>query len=199
MVTESGISDLLDKVLYTKLQRKAKAVIMTCVQFVLTNVFILLNVAEEAKNVDKGVGTGIYVMIGIAIAYVTTVSIFLLIHAIFSNKTKYETTAEIEQAYEKTNASPLIDGLLEIPLAIRFKGPKWWVVLIFWGLFIVIGIPFVVLIRILPDYDVSNATTLAVGAALFELYEITSDFAEYWVYTRHTSKPNGAVFNDNDM
>jgi len=193
MVSVSVISDLLDKVLNTKLQRKAKTIIMTCVQFIFTNAFILLNVAEGAKNQDASVGTGIYVMIGIAIAYVVAVALFLLIFALCNGDVMFETTKEIEEAYAKTNASPVIDGILEIPLAFRFKGPKWWVVLIFWGLFIGIGVPFVVLVLVLPDFDVHSATSVAVVAAIFELYEITSDFAEYWIYTRNPKKTEEPV------
>jgi len=188
MVNESATKDLLDKVLNTKVQRKAKAVIMTCVQFILTNTFILMNVADEAKAQHHSVGTGLNVMIYIAIAYAVGVSIFLLIHALCLGNADYETNLEIEEAYEKTNSTPLFDGILEIPLAIRFKGHLWWLIWIFWGLFTGIGGTFVALIYILPDFDTSNATSVAVGAAVFELYEITSDFSEYWIYTRHSKR-----------
>lgn len=194
-MASTTVDKLLDKVMNTKLQRKAKAVIMTCVQFIFTNTVIVLNVAEKAESLNKNVSQGLKITVGISVAYAAGIAIFLLIHSMIKGDSIYQTNLDIEEAYEKTNQTPVFDGILEIPLAIRFKGPVWWLIWIIWALFLIIAALFVALVAFLPDFDVSNATSVAVGAAVFELYEITADFSEYWIYTRHTKKVT-AEFED---
>jgi len=186
-MASATVEKLLDKVLNTKLQRKAKAVIMTCVQFILTNTFIVLNIAEEAELQNKNISQGLKVVVGISIAYAIGISLFLLIHSTSKDDGfSYQTNMDIEEAYEKTNKFTVLDGILEIPLAIKFKGPLWWIIWIFWVLFVALAVLFIVLIASLPNFEIKNSTSVAIGAAIFELYEITADFSEYWIYTRHT-------------
>jgi len=185
-MASATVEKLLDKVLNTKLQRKAKAVIMTCVQFILTNTFIVLNIAEKAELENKNISQGLKLVVGISVAYAIGISLFLLIHAMSKGGWSYQTNMDIEEAYEKTNQIAVIDGILEIPLAIKFKGPLWWIIWIFWVLFVALAVLFIVLIASLPNFEIKNSTSVAIGAAIFELYEITADFSEYWIYTRHT-------------
>lgn len=194
-MASASISSLLDKVLTTKLQRKAKTVIMTIVQFVLTNTFIVMSAAEQAETQNKTISQGLKLTIGISTAYTVLLACFLLIHGNMQGDSAYQTNSEIEDAYAKTNQVQLVDGLLEIPLAIKFKGPFWWLIWIFWALFLGIAVAFITLVIFLPDFEVNNSTSIAVSAAVFELYEITGDFSEYWIYTRHSQKSYEGVEN----
>ena len=112
MLDPTAISSLLDKVLNTKVQRKAKTIIMTVVQFVLTTTFIIMNAAEQAETQNKSISQGLKLMTGISIAYVVGLAIFLLIHALTRGGAVYQANPEVEDAYAKTNQVPVFDGIL---------------------------------------------------------------------------------------
>jgi len=193
-----AIDGLLTKVLDTKIQRKAKSIIMTCIQFILTNFYLLVSSDEAALNQNENIGIALKVMIGISGAYAIGLAIFVLIHALLLGSHEYETDKDVEAAYEKTNLYPVIDHILEIPLAIKFRGKVWWLVLVIWAVFLAIAVAFVIIVRFQPDYDVDNSTSIAVAAAVMMLYQITGDFSEYWIYTRNDKKVNdNPDFNDN--
>ena len=111
-MASASINSLLDKVLTTKIQRKAKTIIMTVVQFVLTNTFIVMNAAEQAETQNKRITQGLKITIGTSVAYTVGLAIFLLIHGMTQGGSTYQTSPEIEDAYAKTNQVPVVDGIL---------------------------------------------------------------------------------------
>lgn len=95
-----------------------------------------------------------------------------------------KTTDRIENAYAKTNRVPLIDGILELAFPIIFRG-NWWVLpYVAWlACSVVIGSCAFLFYVVRDQIDMSAMATLAAGALL--LYQVTSDFSEYWVHSRH--------------
>jgi len=186
----AGVDELLDKVLTTKMQRKAKSVIMTCLEFCLTNAFILLNIAEQAKLENKATSLSLKIVVGISVGYAAVVAGFVFIHGLMLGDTTFTTNKEVEDAYAKTNAKPFVDGILEIPLAVKFKGPKWWLIWINWGVFFALTIAYAIIVGTYTDFDLQTSTSVATAAAVFILYQITGDFAEYWIYTRNSKPKN---------
>merc|ERR1740139_625172 len=190
---QDAINDLLSKVLNTKIQRKAKGVVMTCVQFILTNFYLILSSNETAQNQSENIGIALRVMIGISAAYAIGMAIFILTHALLLGRDEYETNQEVEDAYKKTNSIPLVDSLLEIPLAIKFRGKLWWLVLLNWAVFLAIAVAFVIIVRFQPNFEPESSTSVAVAAGVTQLYQITGDFSEYWIYTRNQKKEEDDV------
>lgn len=186
----TAANTFLEKVLTTKMQRKAKGVIMTCIEFSLTNAFILMNIAEQAKLENKTTSISLKIVVAISIGYAVSVAGFLFIHGLMLGDTTFTTNMEVEDAYAKTNTKPFIDGILEIPLAVKFKGPKWWLIWINWGVLFLLAIAYAIIVGFYTDFNVENSTSLATAAAVFILYQITSDFSEYWIYTRNSKPKN---------
>ena len=167
---QSGIGTLFGAVLNTKIQRKAKDIVMTCVQFIFTSVYLILNNREGAGDQNENVITALKIITGFSIAYAISLAIFILIHALRFGDDEYETYKEIEDAYKKTNTIPLVDSVLEIPLAMKFKGNLWWLVLIIWVWFVALSVACVIIIRFQPCYVASKSTTVAATAGVLQLY-----------------------------
>jgi hypothetical protein len=125
----------------------------------------------------SGISKGAIALGCILIIYVVTVSVGVVIHAsrLSSNCI---TTAEIEEAYEKTNSMAIIDGILEIPLASRFGG-KWFVV----GAYSILGLTLVALFYILAITACDWGTLAAMLLAILTMYRFTADLCKYCVFT----------------
>ena len=127
-------------------------------------------------------------MVGIGAFYVLALSMFLFIHAMcFTAKEGVTTVKEVEDSYTKTNAVPLIDSILELPLPAKFRGSTWYLPYIMWSFFAVIVAASTVLFVIERD-QVSDSTTAALVTACLLLYQLTGDFSEYWVLSRNQVK-----------
>lgn len=188
---------LLGKSLNTRLQRKAKSIIQTCIQFTLTDALILLQLSDlndlySLLDPEKvtGISWELMAITGLSISYVILLALFLLIHACMLPNDRW-TTKEVEEAYARTNAIPVIDGLLELPFPYRFKGPGWSFAWVVWAVFIIFIMAIIVLYLFVRD-EVQSGTILAFMIALLQVYQITSDFSEYWVYTRNPQTLDGS-------
>mmetsp|Transcript_61578 Transcript_61578/g.74065 ORF Transcript_61578/g.74065 Transcript_61578/m.74065 type:complete len:207 (+) Transcript_61578:18-638(+) len=192
--TTQSLDIFLSRVLNTKLKRKSKSIVITCAQYLLVNGFLLLQENEnEVKSGNNSIDTGLVAMVIIGGIYAIITALFAFLHAFWLPPT-LKVSEEVELDYGKSNNLPLIDSILEIPLAVKWKGSLWWIVWIFWGFFLAIFVASVVLLLFIPELTAKNSTVVAVAAALLQLYQITGDFSEYWVYTRNAE----AVYDDQD-
>ena len=124
-------------------------------------------------------------MIGIGAFYALAVSMFLFVHATcFTSKEGLTTAQEVEDSYAKTNGVPIIDGLLELPFPAKYNGNIWYLPYIMWGFFVAIVAATSVLFAIERD-QVTNSTLATLVAGCLLLYQVTSDFSEYWVLSRN--------------
>lgn len=179
-------NDILGRFLNTKLQRKAKSVISTAVQFILTDALILLQISDvnQIIDVNKGISWEFWTITGLSIAYVLSLIIFLIVHASKLPQNQW-VKKEVEEAFEKTNSNAMLDGFMELPFPAKFKGiGGWYIPYIFWGIFLLFLITILILYIIIGD-DVQRSTVLTYCVAVLQVYQLTSDFSEYWVYTRN--------------
>lgn len=186
MASTAITDDILGSFLNTRLQRKAKSVISTAVQFILTDALILLNVSNinEIKKFDDTISWELWAITGISIGYVLSIIIFLIVHAARLPKTQW-VTDDVEEAFEKTNNVAMFDGLLELPYPAKFKGiGTWYLPYIFWGIFGLFLTAILILYILVAD-EVESSTVVAYAVAVLQVYQLTSDFSEYWVYTRN--------------
>lgn len=183
-VINDGISILLDKVLKTRLQRRAKSIIISSVQFILLVLAILLIAVdlEYEKKVHQVIA---YALIGGSMCYVFLIMIFLFFHAKALPK-NLKTTLDVEIAYSRTNMIPLLDSVFEIHLPLRFRGNKWYFAYFIWVISTGLVAGTVAIFLLIRDEVSASTTTLMISAALI-LYQITGDFAEYWVHSRNQS------------
>jgi hypothetical protein len=235
-----GASTLLDKVLHSRLQRKAKSIIMSCLQFLFVELALFataLDLLKNNRNVQeqerengeedeetwwfRNISTeriGAYAVLAASASYATFVCIFIYIHSVTSKPLKSrpgpdgemgtiddenaesKTTKAVESAYARSNKIPILDGILELPFPAKFKGNFWYLPYFAWvwaGACIGSGV-FVFLFA-LPNGDdeeeggeddenrneLNHTTQAALSAAALLLYQVTSDFSEYWVQSRH--------------
>lgn len=176
-------SALLSKILKTRLQRKARSIITSCLEFLLTD----LSIVYTAVGYELHNGFTKYLMlfsVGMAAVYVVTLALFLYIHArCYAPKKETAPDADVEEAYAKSNtAPPFVDGLIEFkyPFQFRGKGVLWMLPYFAWaaGVFVVLLIG---LSLLLVKDEVSKTTMSGLGAGALLMYQITSDFSEYWV------------------
>jgi hypothetical protein len=180
----NAADNLLNTILNSRLQRKAKSIILSSIEFLVVDYAILLtylNYEIENKQVELGLKLTVYAG-GI---YVAFISLFLFVHSFMILKvTNMKTTERIEKAYEKTNKIPFLDGLFEFPFPLVFRGDFWWFPYLTWMVcVIVLGISSFLFYLVKDELTTTAFATLVAGALL--LYQITSDFAEYWVHSRH--------------
>ena len=175
MVSSDITDDILGSFLNTKLQRKAKTAISTGVQFILTDALILLQVSDFAqiKKIDTGISWELWVITALSIAYVLSLIIFLIVHAARLPKNQW-VTAEVEEAFEKTNGIAMFDGFLELPFPARFRGiGTWYIPYIFWGIFLAFLIAMLVLYILVAD-EVESSTVVAYAVAVLQVFQMTS-------------------------
>lgn len=199
-----NVDSILSEVLDTRLKRKAKSIILTTLQLLLTDGVLALRAVEEndQKNEENGtdddrITLSLKIMLGVSAGYAVLLSIFSFFHSLCL-PSNLGTKKEVEDAYKKTNKIPIFDSLVEIAMAIKFRGTAWWVIWIMWGMFLGISVTLFLLFVILRD-SVQNSTIAAVTVAVFQLYQITGDFSEYWICTRHCRVEIGTADDDEDM
>ena len=201
-ITDEQIDNLLSKVLKTRIQRRAKNIIRTGINYLLSNVVILLSsssdiltvMAKDTINLDSRSQASNVVMamkssafgtvIGLSALYVILLCTFLFFHALNFPFKNTSTSHEIEDAYDSTNQFPAIDGLLEIAFPSKFKGKYWrlpYVILAICVMICSAGIS----LYFEDRENISETTKTALFAAMLLLFQITTDFSEYWVITRN--------------
>lgn len=192
-VINDGISILLDKVLKTRLQRRAKSIIISSVQFILLALAILLIAIdlEYEKKVHQVIAYG---LIGASMCYVFFIMVLLFFHAKALPK-NLKTTMDVEVAYSRTNMIPLLDSIFEIHFPLRFRGKKWYFPYIIWGLSAGLVAGTVAIFLLIRDKISASTMSLMISAALI-LYQITGDFAEYWVHSRNQSTVDSSNSNN---
>ena len=127
------IENLFDQILRTRLQRRAKSILVSGLEFLITDLAILF-LAIDLNIQNKQVELGLFIVTGIGALYVLSFCVFLFAHAsCYLNAKKMNTTAEIEEAFAKTNAIPVIDGLFELVFPAKFRGNVWYLPYIMWG------------------------------------------------------------------
>jgi len=177
------LGKVLDIVLDTQLKRKAKAIIMTCIQFIFVENLIMFQTTDKIEETGKGMA--IYDKFSYAGAgYAGLLAVFLFFHALFLPK-NINVREEVGLAYAKTNNIPILDSLLEIPLAAQFKGTLWWLVWVAWGMCGAVVAGWLILYYMLPNEELKGTMYMALSVAILQIYQITGDFSEYWIFTRN--------------
>ena len=177
----NGAGNLLGRILQTRLQRKAKSVILSSLEFLIVDLAVLVSALQ--LEFDEYKQYGVYAIFGGSALYVVGISIFLFAHAM-RQSTDSSTTKEVETSYSWTNKIPILDGILELPLPIKFRGNMWYLPYLawLWMLACIGGGGY--LFGYLEKERVAVETQAALCAAALILYQITSDFSEYWVQSR---------------
>lgn len=180
--TYDSISIILDKVLKTRLQRKAKSIIISSVQCILSILAVLLTVMDWnfEKNWQQELTYG---LLGVSMFYVFFIMMFLFVNA-RRLPHNIKTTIDVETAYSKTNMIPLLDSIFEIHFPVRFRGNSWYFAYIIWLLSAGLIAGNLAMFLLVSDDLSASTITLLISAALI-LYQITGDFAEYWVHSRN--------------
>jgi len=178
---------VLTQLLKTRLQRKAKDILLSGIQFLIADVAIVYS-AIDLNVANKDIELGMFIVTGVAALYIVILMIFLFIHSNWytSDDPTVETSLKVEEAYADTNGIPLIDGLLELPYPAQYKGngAAWYLPYISWSFCAAIIIAGGVLFAIGQE-EVPAAATSILSASALLLYQISSDFSEYWVYSRN--------------
>jgi hypothetical protein len=185
-----GAGTILDQILKTRLQRKAKTILMSSIQLIILIVALfLMNYDIELFREDeiiphRNLKVCLVITIGLAGVYIAILSVFIFIHSVCLLPPNSETTHEIEDAFSRTNSIPYIDGLLELGFPTKYKGNKWYLPYIIWSISgAIVGVTAYIFVQIF-DGDHTSANTATHGAAALLFYQITTDFSEYWVHTR---------------
>jgi len=181
-----SVGILLDKVLKSRLQKKAKGVIVASCQYLLLSGFFITEVIRhdfESKTAENAA----YVLAIGADVYAVTISVFLFIHAKRNPSFHSVLDEEVEDAYECTNQVPLFDGIVELGLPIKFRGDWWYLPYIAWAWFgAILGGNIWLFTSPFASWGGNGLASPAVlSAALLILFSITSDFSEYWVRSRN--------------
>ena len=174
------VDNLLSLVLTTRLQRKVKTILISSFEFIFTVAAIFLAVNENEMINDEA-KLRLFIFLCVSGLYTLHLALFLSAHALFYLPKNTKTSEEVEEAFTATNKCPL-DGLLECPLPAKFKGSIWFLPYIMWVLFITIFVAGAILFY---GIELETSTLATTGAGALLLYEVTSDFAEYWVFSRN--------------
>jgi len=193
-------NNYLDTILKSRLQRKAKTIVMSSLQFLAVDIalrYAYLNVPNK-DTIEPVYDVGFQVTLYIGAAYVVLLAGFIFMHATCVLKTtNMQTKSNVEKAYENTNIFPVIDALLELPFPFLFKGILWYLPYFFWiiclGL-ITVGALFFHFTSVILSAEMISTLT----AAALLLYQITSDFSEYWVQSRNMESTDDEVTAKNE-
>lgn len=198
-----GIADnLLNTVLNSRLQRKAKSIILSSIEFLVVDFAILLTYLEydiQNARVEFALRMTLYA----GAIYVAFIALFLFVHSfLFLKVDNMQTTINVEKAYAKTNKIPFLDGILELPFPLIFRGKFWFFPYITWLVCgVVIGFSSFLFYVVREQLTMTAFATLVAGALL--LYQITSDFSEYWVHSRNqeatTTSGNSSTASSSGM
>jgi hypothetical protein len=134
----------------------------------------------------------------ISVFYAGLMGIFLFVHTSdFMRGEKLATTAEIENSYKTSNQVPIVTGLLELTFPLMHDGDLWFLPYFGWLISAIVTGITIYLISVLGNQLNTTAVATLLTAA-FLLYQITSDFSEYWVQTRIKSADDDPDEDDSD-
>ena len=184
-----GVADgLLSTVLDTRLRRKAKSAILSSLEFLAVDFAILRNRDDGADGNDDAAGDLLFrsALYGGAI-YAALMALFLLIHSVAFMRADARPSERVEMAYARTNRLPLLDGILELPFPFLFGGSLWFLPYLAWLASLAVigtGSYAVYAVASAGEEAVGPQSVAALSAAVLLLYQVTSDFSEYWVQSR---------------
>jgi cytochrome bd-type quinol oxidase subunit 1 len=156
---------------------------------------INLDSRSQASNIVMAMKSSAFgTVIGLSALYVILLCTFLFFHALKFPFKHTSTSHEVEDAYDSTNQFPAIDGLLELGFPLKFKGKYWRLP------YVVLAICFMICSAGVALYfeereNISETTKTALVAAMLLLFQISTDFSEYWVYTRNQDPPKSSPEN----
>jgi hypothetical protein len=184
VLTPEALDILLSQIMTTRLQRKAKGIITSCVELLITDLSIIYTTLNyEIPN--GGIKIGMTVMIVLAALYSLLMAIFLFVHSECYAPKNTKPIMEVEAAFARTNSNPPpIDGILELLFPAKFKGNVWYLPYIGWGIAVSIALSCALMFLAVQD-QVSGTTVAGLSTGGILLYQITSDFSEYWVLSRN--------------
>ena len=201
LTSDENIDMLLDTVLKSRVQRKAKDIVRDGINYILFIVVLLQTSPDITGSADDNLSTlgKLYYaimmtsfgnIVGVSLVFILLLSLFIFWHAVrFHPCLKAVTNHEVESAYEATNEYPAIDGFLELSFPYRFKGSMW--ALPYFVLAGCVSIISLGLVVYLDEYEhVTKVTSGALGASAIELLVVATDFSEYWVHTRNQTLPD---------
>mmetsp|Transcript_9200 Transcript_9200/g.13505 ORF Transcript_9200/g.13505 Transcript_9200/m.13505 type:complete len:211 (-) Transcript_9200:37-669(-) len=176
-----GVHKLLEQVLSNRANGKVKDVAMSGLETLVICAALFMSFMD--MDIENWLET--YIILGASASYAILLSVLCIIHS--SCTPKGTTTKQVEDAYTATNLFPIIDGILELGFPVIFGGKMWYLPLIMWVFFLAILISGILFFGKIE----TNLTDkgMAVTEALL-LYQMTSDFAEYWTHTRNQEKLN---------
>ncbi len=186
---------ILSQVLKTRIQRKAKGVIRSGINYLISTLVLFSSTSDviiAKENIYEGayilwkalMSSGFGILIALSDFYVMLLCIFLFLHATTFPFDRHYTTRDVEKAYDRTNQYPAIDGILELGFPAKFKEKYWQFSYVILGIstsFIASG----AVLYAMNFEHTSSTTTSALVATMVLLFQISADFSEYWVYTRH--------------
>jgi len=181
---KKALEHLLAQIMTTRNQRKAKGIITSCVEFLIMDLSMIYT-ALNYEIPNGGIKIGMTVVIVLAGLYSLLMAVFLFVHS-GKYAPKYTRPREdVETAFAETNSNrPPFDGILELAFPAKFKGNMWYLPYIGWGIAVSIALSCALLFLSIRD-QVSGTTVAGLSAAGVLLYQITSDFSEYWVLSRN--------------
>jgi hypothetical protein len=177
---------LLNSVIVNRNKRKAKDIVLIALEFYF--VFLAADGLYTEAIIHYGIeiwSDPFFLFAISTILYVVAVSVCVMIHAsrLPSNR---NTSAEIEEAYEKTNNVPIFDGFMEIRISYRF-GDKTFSTVVY-SIFVVI----VVFLSFLGVNGAEGFTYTTAILACLTLYRFTADICEYHLITRQTKEEDAS-------
>ena len=190
------VSEVLELVIQNRNKRKAKDIVVVCLEFILAVGAVVASIESEIKALndaddvecDTGgkcyegdffVASITYIIAALTILYAVVVSVATFRHA-YQLPTHLRTLKAVEEAYAETNSVPLFDGFLEIGISLRLGGGCGYVT----GVWTFFGVTVIALICSLAVGVSSVGICFAITLAVVQLYRITADLCEYRVHTR---------------
>jgi hypothetical protein len=185
VLTPEALDKLLSQIMTTRLQRKAKGIITSCVELFITDLSIIYTTLNYEIPNGGGVMVGMTVVIALAALYSLLMAIYLFVHAEFYAPKNTKPIMEVEAAFARTNSNPPpMDGILELLFPATFKGNLWYLPYIGWGIAGSIALSCAIMFLTIQD-QISASTVAGLSTGGILLYQITSDFSEYWVLSRN--------------
>ena len=209
LTSEENIDKLLEMVLKSRVQRKAKDIVRSGINYLFFIAVVLQTSPDIIGATDANLTTpsGLYEaimsssfgnVIGMSIVFIVLLSSFIFWHATKFHKCMKAVTDEaVENAYEQTNKYPAFDGLLELVFPYRFKGYMWafpYFVLAICSYILLLGL----MLYLDEQENMTQVTSGALGASALQLLAVATDFSEYWVHTRNQENPGRTLDSDTD-
>lgn len=185
---EAGVAytvEVVEQTLHNRNQRLAKTIVVSCVEFLVAVASILAGVINEVNESNGSDGDSYvfsltYFVVAVTMLYVAVVAII-----IFATSRRLKPHArldpEIDLLYAATNKMICIDGILEIPLSIKYAGRC--IPIFMWSVYLLLLILVMMAMFYVPEGSVNQTsaqTYVASFLAVIQMYRITSDVCEFW-------------------